>query len=67
MMKVRGLSIDEGHFTEVDYPFTMKPNFSTPGSIVEISRREPLISFLLEDSVRVLLGFNATSVFEEYT
>ena len=29
---------DEENFTEADYPFTMKPNFSTLGSNLEISR-----------------------------
>ena len=29
--------IEEGHYTEINYPFTIKPNFSTLGSILEIS------------------------------
>ena len=37
--------IDDGHFTEVDYPFLIKPNFSTLGSIIEISPQGHLISF----------------------
>ena len=28
--------IDEGHHTEANYPFTIKPTFSTLGSIIEI-------------------------------
>ena len=28
--------IDEDHFTDVDYPFTIKPNFSTIGSIIDV-------------------------------
>ena len=41
--------INHGYFREDDYPFKIKPNFSTLGSIIEIvvgKRRE--ISFLPE-------------------
>ena len=31
-----------------------------------ISRREPIISFAPDDSVRDLLGFNADTIYEEY-
>ena len=43
---------DESHFTEVDYPFTIKPCFSTLGRIIKFSRQEPSISFLPDDSIR---------------
>ena len=33
--EIRRMIIDEGHYTEANYPFTNKPNFSTLGSIVE--------------------------------
>ena len=33
---------------------------------MELSRQEPLISFLSNDSIRDLLGFNATTLYEEY-
>ena len=32
--------IQEDHFTETDYQFTIKPNFSTLGPIIEISRQK---------------------------
>ena len=35
--EIKRITIDEGHFTEVDYPFQIKPNFSTIGSIIENS------------------------------
>ena len=35
--ETKRIIIHEGHFTEADYPFTIKPNFSTLGSIIEIS------------------------------
>ena len=46
---------DEVHYTEVNYPFTIKPNFSTLGSIIEISTHGPVIIFLPDDSIRDLL------------
>ena len=58
--------IDEGYFTEADYSFTIKTNFSTFSSTTQISRRELSISFLLDDSIRDLLGFNALTILEEY-
>ena len=59
-IEIKRIVIDEGHFTEADYPFPIKPNFSTLGSFIETSRQEPLISFLANDCARDLLGFNAT-------
>ena len=50
--------IDESHFTEADHPFTIKPNFSTPGSIITIFAQGPIITFQTDDSIRDLLGFN---------
>ena len=57
--------IKECHVTESDYPFTIKPNFSTLGSITETSIQGSFISFLPNDSVRDLLGFNETTLYEE--
>ena len=64
-MKLEGLLLMGVFFIEVEYPFTIKPNFSTPGSIIEISRLKPLISFLTNDSIRNL-GFNASTIYEKY-
>ena len=58
--------IDEGHFTEADYPFTIKPKFSKLGSIIEFSRQGPLMNYPPNVCIRYLLGFNATTLFEEY-
>ena len=58
--------IQEGQFTEVVYPFTYKPNFSTLGSIIEISGQESLINFTPDDSIQDLLGFDASTIYEEY-
>ena len=64
--KIKGNIIDEGRFTETNYPFTMKQNFSTLGCIIEISSQGPLIKSLLDDSIQNLLGVNATTLIEEY-
>ena len=58
--------IDQKHYTETNYPFNIKPNFSTLGSIIEISTQGPVITFLPDDSIRDLLGFSKTTIFEEY-
>ena len=65
--EIRRIFIDEEHYTEANYPFTVKPNFSTLGSIIEISPQGPIISFMFDDSIGDLLGFNARTLYEEYT
>ena len=64
--EIKRVTIDEEHYTEANYPFSIKPNFSTLGSIIEISTQGPSISFVPDDSIRDLLGFNKTIIFEEY-
>ena len=64
--EIKGIIIDYEHFTETDYPFQIKPNSSTLGSIVEISSQGPTISFLPSDSIRDLLGFKPKLLHEEY-
>ena len=59
--------IFEEHYTEANYPFTIKPNFSTLGSIIEKSPQGPIISFMFDDSMRDLLGFKARTLYEEFT
>ena len=63
--EIKRIIIDQDHFTTSDYPFLIKPNFSTLGSIIEISNEESAISFLPDDSIRDLLGFNKTSIYEK--
>ena len=64
--EIKRIIIDEEHYTEANYPFSIKPNFSTLGSIIEISTQGPVITFLPDDSIRDLLGFNKTTIFDEY-
>ena len=58
--------IHEGHFTEADYPFTIKPNFTTLGSIIENVPQGPTISFIFDDTIRNVLGFRETMLYREY-
>ena len=64
--EIKRININEGYFTEATYPFVIKPNFSTLGSIVEITNEESAISFKPSDSIGSLLGFNKKSIYEEY-
>ena len=63
--EIKKIIIVEEHYTEANYPFSIKPNFSTLGSIIEISTQGPVITFVSDDSIRDLLGFNKTTIFEE--
>ena len=65
--EIKRIIIDEEYYTEANYPFKIKPNFSTLGSIIEISPQGPIISFMFDDSIRDFLGFNARTIHEEYT
>ena len=56
--EIKRIIIEKGQYSESDYPFRIKPNFSTLGSIVEILTPGPQISFVFDDSIGILLGFN---------
>ena len=64
--EIKRIIIDEEHYTDANCPFKINPNFSTLGSIIEISTQGPVITFVPDDSIRELLGFNKTTIFEEY-
>ena len=65
--EIKRIIIDQEHYTETNYPFNIKPNFSSLGSIIEISAQGPVITFIPDDSIRGLLRFKKTTIFEEYT
>ena len=65
-VEIKRIIIDEEHYTEANYPFKIKPNFSTLGSFIEISPRGPIKSFMFDDSIKKLLGFHAITFYEEY-
>ena len=64
--ETRRIIFEEKRFTEADYPFTIKRSFSTIGYITQISSQGPIITFLIDDSIRNLLRYNSTTIYEEY-
>ena len=64
--EIKRILIDKEYYTEVNYPFTIKPNFSTLGSIIRISPQGPIIGFVFDDGFGKLLGFNETILWDEY-
>ena len=57
--EIKRIIINGVYLTEANYQFTMKPNFSTLGSIIENSSNitESQIDFTPDDCIRSLLGF----------
>ena len=49
--ELKRLVIDKGFYTEADFPVTIKPNFSTLVSIVEIMPQGAIIGFVIDDSI----------------
>ena len=64
--EIKRIIFDDMHFTSENYPFKIKPNFSTLGSIIELSNQESAISFRPDDSIGSLLGFNKRTIYEKY-
>ena len=64
--EIKRIIIDDEHFTPENYPFEIKPYFSTLGSILEISNQESAVPFKPDDSIGSLLGFNKRTIYEEY-
>ena len=62
--EIKRILIDKEYYTEANYPFTIKPNFSTLGSIITISPPRPMIGFVFEDSIGTFLGFNESILYE---
>ena len=60
--EIKRIFIDEEHYTEANYPLAIKANFSTLGSITEISTHGTVITFVPEDSMGNLPGFNKTTI-----
>ena len=65
-LEIKRIIIEEGHITKDFYPFNIKPNFSTLGSIIEITDPNFSIDFTYDNTIRDLLGFNAVILEDEY-
>ena len=64
--EVKRIFIVEGQFTEANYSFKLKTNFSRSGSFIEKSPQGPILSFMFDNSIRYLLGFHAITLHEGY-
>ena len=65
-LEIKRIINEEGHITKDFYPFSIKPNFSTLGSIIEITDPNFLIDFTYDNTIRDLLGFVAVIVEDEH-
>ena len=65
--KIYEFLILKGYITGKNFPFPIKPQFSTLGSFLEIAQsRGWQISFAQKDFLRDILGFKSTVIHEEY-
>ena len=64
--EIKRTSFEKSHYTDTEYPFRIKQNFSTLGSIVEKLSPGSMISFVFDDSVGILLGFNEILMWAKY-
>ena len=53
IIEIKRIFVGKGHFTKPDFPFKIKPKFST------------IIGFVFNDSIRNLLGFHEIMLFKE--
>ena len=65
-IETKRLIFDQEHYTELDYPFKIKPKFSNLGYVIEIPTHGPVSTITPDDSIGNLLGFNITTICEEY-
>ena len=63
--EIKRIIIDNEYYTEANYPSTIKPNFSTLGSFVPIQQQGPVIGFLYDGNVGILLGYTENILWEE--
>ena len=64
--EIEKINVEKVYLTNEDSPFSMKPNFSTLGSFIEKFPQRPITSFASDNSIRSLLGFQETILYEEY-
>ena len=64
-IEFKRIIFDEGYYSEDEYTFTIKVNFSTLGNNIEIQPQKPIFSFVVENSIRNLLGFHETILYGE--
>ena len=57
--------IKEYYFTELDSLLKSRPNFSALGSLIELSRQEPITNFTLDGIINDFLRFIADKGYEK--
>ena len=63
---IKWIFIEEGRFSEADYLLTIKTNFRKLVTDIKFSTQEIMNSFILDDSIRGILGFNTDTLNEEF-
>ena len=62
--ELKSINIDKGYYSENDYLFTIKSNFSTLGSTIPVQPQGPIFGSVFDDTIGNLLGFNETIIWE---
>ena len=65
-LEIKRIKSEEGHITEHFYTFSIKPNFSTLGSLIENNNPKFFIVIFNDNTIRELLGFIAIFLEDEY-
>ena len=65
--EIKGILIKDSYFTEENYPFIIRPNFSTLCSIIEINPNfiGTQLNIVHNDSISYSLGFHSVVVYEK--
>ena len=64
--EIKRIILAKVYYSEKDYPFTIKPNFTTLGSNIEISPQGPINGFIINNNIGNLLGFHETKLWQDY-
>ena len=64
--EIRRIFTDKAYYTETNYLFRIKSNFSTLGSFVEILTPGPMSSFVFDDIIGIPLGFDEILLWAKY-
>ena len=65
--EIKRVIIKDGYFREENYPFVIKPNFSTVGSFIKIKPKliGTPISFFHDGRIRDLIRFDSVVIYEK--
>ena len=65
--EIKRVIIKDGYFREENYPFVIKPNFSTVGSFIKIKPKliGTPISFFHDGRIRDLIRFDSVVIYKK--